>query len=135
MNLRPKILIVDDDHETLDLLEIILYKNYDVITAMNGFEALKKVDEEAPDAIISDVMMPVMNGIRFLNTLRKNISGRRIPVIAVTSFSREYPAKSLMNMGFAAVIPKPPDKAAVIEQIHRVVSPLAGEAGPSPIKQ
>ncbi|MGA3052174.1 MAG: response regulator [Chitinispirillaceae bacterium] len=122
MSSRPKILLVDDDHDTLDLLEIILYKHYDVITAMNGFEGLKKVDEEAPDLIITDIMMPVMNGISFFNSLKKSSVARNVPVVAVTSFSREYPAKSLTNMGFSGIIAKPSDKAAVIELLARLLS-------------
>jgi CheY-like chemotaxis protein len=121
MSSRPKILLVDDDHDTLDLLEIMLYHDYDVVTAMNGFEGLKKVEEEAPDLIVTDIMMPVMNGIRFFNSLRKSPLGQKVPVVAVTSFSREYPAKSLANMGFSGIIGKPPEKAAVIELLNRLL--------------
>ena len=123
MSSRSKVLLVDDDHDMLDLLEIILYKDYEVITAMNGFEALKKVEEEALDLIITDIMMPVMNGIRLFNSLRKSAVARNVPVVAATAFSREYPAKSLANMGFSGIIAKPPDKAAVIELLARLLSP------------
>jgi CheY-like chemotaxis protein len=125
MSSRPKVLLVDDDHDTLDLLEIILYKDYEVITAVNGFEGLKKIEVDAPDLIITDIMMPVMNGIRFFNSLRKNPAARNLPVVAVTGFSREYPAKSLANMGFAGIIPKPPEKAAVLELLAQLL-PTAG---------
>ncbi len=132
MSFRPKVLLVDDDHDTLDVLEIILYKDYEIITAMNGFEALKKVEEEAPDLIITDIMMPVMNGIRFFNNLRKSAIARNVPVVAVTSFSREYPAKSLTNMGFSGIIAKPPDKAAVIDLLSRLLSPTESGELPAP---
>ena len=132
MSPRLKVLLVDDDPDTLDLLEIILYKDYEVITAVNGFEGLKKFEVLAPDLIITDIMMPVMNGIRFFNNLRKNASGRIVPVVAVTGFSREYPVKSLANMGFSGIIPKPPEKAAVLDLLEKLLSPANPPDSPEP---
>jgi CheY-like chemotaxis protein len=123
MTSRKKILIVDDDHDTLDLLEIFLYTRYDIITAMNGFEALAKVEEEQPSLILTDIKMPVMDGIRFFNNLKKNEATRNIPVIAVTSFIQENPAKSLSSMGFNEVLSKPPDGALIIKTIARFLEP------------
>ena len=69
---RQKLLIIDDNDDTLDLLEIFLYKEYDIIIAYNGFDGLNKAQEEQPDCIITDIMMPVMDGIKFFNNLKKN---------------------------------------------------------------
>jgi len=135
MNTRAKILIVDDDHDALDMMEIILYRDYTVITAMNGFEALNKVDQDSPDLIITDIMMPVMNGIRFLNSLRKHSQSSKTPVIAVTSFGSEYPARSLVSMGFSAVLPKPPDKSAVLEKVKAILYPVSEEEHPADERQ
>lgn len=121
MTARKKILIVDDDHDTLDLLEIFLYNRYDIITAMNGFEALAKVEEERPSLILTDIKMPVMDGIRFFNNLRKNEATRNIPVIAVTSFIQENTAKSLSSMGFNEVLSKPPDGKLIVGAIARLI--------------
>lgn len=101
------ILVIDDNHETLDLLELFLYKDYNLITGLNGFEALAQVEELLPDLIITDIMMPVMDGIKFLNSFRKNAKLAKIPVIAMTSFSKDHTVKSLLNIGFADVIGKP----------------------------
>lgn len=120
---RKKILLVDDDHDTLDLLEIFLYNRYDIITAMNGFEALARVEEEMPALILTDIKMPVMDGIRFFNSLRKNDKTKQIPVIAVTSFIQENTAKSLSNMGFNDVLPKPADSDLIIKTIARFLDP------------
>jgi two-component system, sensor histidine kinase ChiS len=121
MTARKKILIVDDDHDTLDLLEIFLYNRYDIITANNGFEALSKVEEELPALILTDIKMPVMDGIRFFNNLRKNEATKNIPIIAVTSFIQENTAKSLSSMGFNAVLTKPPDSDAITGVIARLL--------------
>ena len=120
MKKRKRIILVDDDHGILDLLEVYLYKDYELITALNGFEGLKKADEFLPDFIITDIMMPVMDGIKFLNTLRKRPETATIPVIAITSFNKMMNEKSLLNMGFNGVIFKPLQREAVLEAIDHV---------------
>lgn len=123
MNKRPRILIVDDDHDILDLLEIVLYKKYEIVAASNGFEALAKSKDKAPSLVVTDIMMPVMDGFQLLNNLRKDAVTKEIPVVAITSFSEQHPLKSLMNMGFNGVITKPPDTTAVSALISRLLAP------------
>jgi CheY-like chemotaxis protein len=110
----PKILIVDDDHVTLDLLELFLYSSYEVVTALNGFDGMTKAEKETPDIIITDITMPVMDGIRFFNLAVKNEALKKVPIVAVTSFTEGITAKSLINMGFAGVIPKPIERGLVL---------------------
>jgi CheY-like chemotaxis protein len=117
-----KILLVDDSHDELDLLEMYLYNEYEIFTAMNGFEALKTAEQEVPDLIITDIMMPVMDGIRFFNNLKKQPKTANIPVIAVTSFAKKITKKSLMNMGFNGVLAKPLEKEPVIETIQTILN-------------
>jgi CheY-like chemotaxis protein len=117
-----KILLVDDSHDELDLLEMYLYHEYEIFTAMNGFEALKTAEQEIPDLIITDIMMPVMDGIRFFNNLKKQSKTANIPVIAVTSFAKKITKKSLMNMGFNGVLAKPLEKEPVIETIQTILN-------------
>lgn len=108
-----KILLVDDDQNTLDLLELFLYKEYDIITALNGFEGLTRAEKELPDLITTDITMPVMDGIRFFNRVARSELVRRVPIIAVTSFAENVTGKSLLNMGFSGVIPKPLEREIV----------------------
>jgi CheY-like chemotaxis protein len=122
MKKHKKVVLIDDDHGVLDLLEVYLYGEYEIITALNGFEGLKKAVEFLPDFIITDIMMPVMDGIKFLNTLRKRSETATIPVIAITSFNKMMNEKSLLNMGFKGVIFKPLSREAVVEVIEDVFS-------------
>jgi CheY-like chemotaxis protein len=122
MKKEKKILLIDDDHGTLDLLEVYLYEDYEIITALNGFEGLNKSIEFHPDFILTDIMMPVMDGIKFLNTLRKRPETAAIPVIAVTSFVKKINSKSLLNMGFNGVVFKPLKREAILEVIQNVIS-------------
>jgi len=112
-----KILLVDDDQNTLDLLELFLYKEYDIITALNGFEGLTRAEKELPDLITTDITMPVMDGIRFFNRVAKSELVRRVPIIAITAFAENVTGKSLLNMGFSGVIPKPLEREIVIATI------------------
>jgi two-component system, chemotaxis family, response regulator PixH len=121
MKKQKTIILVDDDHGILDLLELYLYGDYKIVTALNGFEGLKKADELLPDFIITDIMMPVMDGIKFLNTLRKRPETANIPVIAITSFNKMRNEKSLLNMGFKGVVFKPLKREAILEAIDHVV--------------
>ena len=79
-----KILVVEDDKELLSLFKHVLIKNgYDAVGAGNGQEALKLLDSEYFDMIISDIMMPVMDGYELVRALRE--AGNSIPVMMITA--------------------------------------------------
>lgn len=79
-----KILVVEDDKELLSLFKHVLIKNgYDAVVAGNGQEALKLLDSEYFDMIISDIMMPVMDGYELVRALRE--AGNSIPVMMITA--------------------------------------------------
>jgi CheY-like chemotaxis protein len=118
---KKKVLIVDDNHDILDLLEVFLFGKYDCVTALNGFEGLKTARELAPDLIITDIMMPVMDGIKFLNSLREDHSMAAVPVIAITSFVKKTNVKSLMSVGFSAVLTKPFSRDVIIGTIEKTL--------------
>jgi len=115
MSEKAKILLVDDNYDILDLLEVFLFGHYEIVTAQNGFEGLSMAEEMRPDIIITDIMMPVMDGIKFLNMLRKKPETALIPVVAITSFAKKMNVKSLMNMGFSGVVAKPFNREAILE--------------------
>lgn len=81
---KTLILTVDDDPDILDVLELTLSEFYEVIQANNGKEGLAAVQSKIPDLIISDYMMPVMNGRDFAKELKKDILLRHIPMIMLT---------------------------------------------------
>ena len=82
----PTILVVDDNPDKLDLLEAALqFAGYSVCTAVDGGEALAAIDSYPPDLIITDVMMPDMNGYELAERIRANPQTRFIPVILQTA--------------------------------------------------
>lgn len=131
MSERKTILQIDDDDYTLDLLELFLYNEYELLTARNGFEGLKTAEHNQPDLIITDIMMPVMDGIRFFNELRKRERTSTIPVIAVTSFVEQFTVRSLKNMGFDGVISKPLRRESLVDTVKAIL----GESEENPHKE
>lgn len=107
----PKILIVDDNPENLLILEMLLKKsNYGVISANNGQEGLKMLKEQSFDLIISDILMPVMDGFQFCREVKEDESFRSIPFIFHTSAYTDKKDEELaFKLGVDLFIPKPVD--------------------------
>lgn len=86
MKRRPKILLVDDDPDFVEATKLILEtKPYQVLTAVNGDDGLRKAKQEKPDIIILDVIMPTKDGFMVCEHLKKDAELSRIPVIMLTS--------------------------------------------------
>jgi DNA-binding response OmpR family regulator len=83
--MAKRILVVDDEPDFLEILSVRLRAGgYEVEVAHNGEEALKKIQQFKPDLILSDVIMPKMDGVDFFHALRQDLQGRRIPVMIMT---------------------------------------------------
>jgi CheY-like chemotaxis protein len=80
-----RILIVEDYAITREpLARLLRYEGYEVDCAANGVEAMQYLEQQLPDLILLDVMMPKMNGIALLETMRANERLKHVPVIAIT---------------------------------------------------
>jgi len=83
---RTRVLVVDDSPTALRVLQATLEaEHYEVATASDGGEGLEKVREWSPDLILTDSMMPGVDGFAFLRSLKENATTGRIPVIMLTS--------------------------------------------------
>ncbi|MCA9637846.1 MAG: response regulator, partial [Myxococcales bacterium] len=82
---RMRVLVVDDHPEILRLITRILGGEYEVITASDGEEGLRRVSEAAPDLVISDVMMPKLSGFEMVDILRRDPATERLPVLLLTA--------------------------------------------------
>lgn len=101
------ILLVDDSIDLLRFLSESLSTDYRVLTAKNGRQALDVIEDEDVDLVISDVMMPEMDGIELCKTLKKDIRFSHIPIIMLTAkASEEYQMEGL-GVGATDYIPKP----------------------------
>jgi two-component system response regulator AtoC len=104
--LKTKILIVDDEMDALDLMEELFIKHgYETYTANNGLEALNVVNENEPDILISDMVMPEMDGIKLLDMVTKKHPD--ISVIMITAHGTIETAVETMKKGAKDYILKP----------------------------
>ena len=106
--MRKKILIVDDEPNIVKLLGYRLtYNKYDVLKAYSGLECLSLARSYTPDLILLDIQMPKCDGISTFNKLFLDDRTREIPVLFMTSFTREYSETHLLNLGAKGFISKP----------------------------
>jgi sigma-B regulation protein RsbU (phosphoserine phosphatase) len=105
---NPKILVVDDEPFNVDYLEQELEDlGYEILTAINGREALDKVQSEVPDLILLDIMMPIMDGFEVLSRLKTDPSTRDIPVIVISANSDLQSVVKGIKQGAEDYLPKP----------------------------
>ncbi len=104
---QPKIVIAEDDEEIRNFLESEFEKDYEVHTCVNGREALGEVIRTIPDIVISDVMMPEMDGNSLCSKLKTNPNTNYIPVILLTAKSRDEDKLEGLETGADAFIVKP----------------------------
>lgn len=116
-----KILVVDDRRENLLFLadSVLHSEGYEVITAMDGREALDKALNEKPDLIITDLRMPHMDGLEMMAALRK--ADANIPVILTTFYGSEQAAIEAFRLGAKDYIVKPYDVAEMLESVERAL--------------
>ena len=107
MGKRQKVVIVEDDSEIRDYLTEALSNDYDITGCENGKEGLAAVLKQMPDLVISDVMMPEMDGTTLCSKIKTNNATSHIPVILLTAKSREEDQLEGLEMGADAYIVKP----------------------------
>lgn len=102
-----KILVVEDNEELLALMLQVLSKNYHVFTAKNGKQAMNIIMKEKLDLVVSDVMMPIMDGIELTKQLKSDKSFWQLPVILLTAKNKEEDKTEAYAAGADAYITKP----------------------------
>ena len=118
-----KILIVDDMEDMLYVVETILKGNgYEVATAKDGLEALNKLKEESIDLIISDIMMPRMDGFQFCRECKKDDGLKKIPFIFYTAtYTGKKDEEFALSLGAEKFIRKPAEIKVFINIIKEVI--------------
>ena len=107
INAKSTIALVEDDNAILEYLEAQLPSNYKILTFHNGKEALPEIIKRKPDLVISDIMMPEMDGNTLCTKIKDNVNTNHIPVILLTAMSREEDQLTGLEMGADAYIVKP----------------------------
>jgi CheY-like chemotaxis protein len=125
-----RVIVVEDSPEILELLAFYLRAGgFDVREASDGQEALEMAREDMPDAVVTDLMMPRLDGAGFIDELRKEPGAEGIPAVVVTAARSDDPrVANLRGLPAVEVIHKPPHWPSVAE----VVRKLIGEDGHGP---
>jgi CheY-like chemotaxis protein len=121
-NQKKKIMLVDDDNAIRQLYVFELStRNFEVVEAKDGKEALTKVRQEKPDLILLDMVMPEMDGLGFLTELKQDLDLKNVPVIMLTNFGQENLIQQAYNLGVTDYLLKykvtQEEMAGKIEQI------------------
>jgi PAS domain S-box-containing protein len=128
-----KILIVEDNEQNLYMLKILLEGHgYEVVKALNGEEALEKARRETPDLIVSDILMPVMDGFTLCRELKTDQNLKNIPLIFYTATYTDPKDEELaFSLGADGFIVKPADPKDLIESISKIAkNKIKGEDKP-----
>ncbi|HSG44727.1 MAG TPA: response regulator [Anaerolineales bacterium] len=124
------LLIVEDVPDILGLLnETLKFKGYRVVTAQNGEEALVEIEKEKPALIITDILMPKMDGFNLVHRLRLDVATRDIPVIFLTAtYVAPEDREFALSIGVSRFIEKPvnlPEFFPVIEELLAEETPTS----------
>lgn len=101
------VLVVDDDQDIIEYIKESLSDTYNVIAAQNGKTGLEEASEQIPDIIISDVMMPIMDGIEMCRLLKQDIRTSHIPVVLLTAKVSLHDQKVGYDVGADSYLTKP----------------------------
>lgn len=114
------VLLIEDDHEIrVRLRELLEDEGYRVLTAANGRSALDVLEggAAAPDVIVLDLMLPVMDGWRFAASVRADPRFAQVPIVVQSAFTSPPPPRDV-----AAFLLKPVDEGALLNEIRRSVA-------------
>lgn len=117
-----KILVVDDNAQNLELLVAYLDGlNCQVVTAVDGLDALEKVKAETPDLILLDIMMPKLSGFEVCKTLKKDPATRHIMILMVTALNELGDIERAVAVGCDDFLSKPVNKLELVKRVENML--------------
>ncbi len=116
-----RLLVVDDNVELLMLMSQLLGSKYHVSTATNGKEALEIIQKEELDIIISDVMMPVMDGLELTRRIKNDPNSRHLPIILLTAKMQDEDREEALRIGADSFVTKPFKMSDLELRINNIV--------------
>jgi CheY-like chemotaxis protein len=127
-----RVLLVDDYPDALEIWGLYLRAvGYDVIEAEDGLSAVEQAHRHLPDVIVLDLELPGITGFEAAVRLRQASDTRNIPLIAATGYSHAKQLNQARASGFDAIVVKPCDPAALVEEIERLLAHRHTNAQPA----
>lgn len=130
--MNKKILVIEDDPSTSRLLEYALrHRGFTVLTAANGHEGIKKIQSEAPDMVILDVMLPGVSGYEICRRLRAEPATANTAILIFSARAQENDKEIGIKMGADDYLTKPAAHTEIIAKVEKLLAKKNG-AGPCP---
>ncbi|MFH1394545.1 MAG: response regulator [Candidatus Omnitrophota bacterium] len=127
MKKKKKILAIDDEEDFLRILEArILSAGFDVVTAKSGQEALDMFENEKPDLVLLDIMLPGIGGLDVLKKMREQ--NKTLPIFIITAFKNEKRFMIANELNASGFIIKGGDLTAEIEKMKEIIA-IADKSG------
>ncbi len=122
-----KLLVVDDHPETRSIIvRVLQQEGYQVVSAANGAEGLKLADEEKPDLIMLDFMMPIMDGRETCERLRQRQEMAKVPIIMFTAVDDPQQKLSVFDAGADDYLNKPTEPAELVDRVKTMLETVYG---------
>ena len=123
-----RVLVIDDD----DAVRWVLQRNlehagFEVATAEHGLEGLAMINQQPPDVVVLDLMMPVMDGFGVLDALRTDVTTAGIPVVVLTAMAAPDMQQRCEQAGASRVMTKPFEPSKLAAEINAVLASSASE--------
>jgi DNA-binding response OmpR family regulator len=119
----PKVLVVDDDPVILKLLQVNFeMEGFDVVTAVDGAEGFEAAMANEPDVIVTDVMMPVMDGLAMVAALRQEEATKATPVIVLSAKAQTSDRRDGLAAGADDYLTKPFEPLELVERVTALLA-------------
>src|SRR5580700_3599091 len=133
---KYKLIIIDDHHDTIELLKYnLVSEGYEVKAFFNAVDALKYVNTDNTDLVITDWMLPEMDGLDLCRNLKHNPSTQDIPVVMLTCKSDEIDVVTALEVGAEEYISKPIRIKEMLTRIKKILRRRSGESISVPGKE
>jgi two-component system alkaline phosphatase synthesis response regulator PhoP len=120
--MAKKILVIEDDPAISRLVDYSLrHEGYEVITAANGLEGIRKAHNEAPDLIILDVMLPGMDGFEICHRLRSEPDTAQLLILMFSAKAQEIDKNTGLKVGADDYLPKPAAPAEIVSRVAKLL--------------
>ena len=128
--MNSKILVVEDDPGALRLISYTLQaEGYEVITATNGLQGLRKAQNDKPDLVVLDVMLPGIDGFEICHRLRADPGTARLPIMMLSAKARETDKATGLNVGADDYLTKPADPSDIVSHIKALLAKRIASSG------
>jgi len=116
-----KVLIVEDNDDLLNFMKATLSKDFKVFTAVDGEKAWEFISEQIPDLVVSDIMMPKMNGFELCKIMKSTYETSHIPIVLLTALSETTDQSHGLGLGADDYLTKPFDMNLLIQRIKSII--------------